>query len=126
MRVRLNPACDELGMVVDRPLRKQQKKDPKSQSKASEAVIEHAFVNEPPSISQPGSSENTAPSKQCAKAVKFTSAHMPLHVFNDAHDRQSLRPHFSCHLSQQSGTIEMGVHSAQSGDAHELAMLRFE
>ncbi|ELU15673.1 hypothetical protein CAPTEDRAFT_216703, partial [Capitella teleta] len=49
-----------------------------------------------------------------AKAVKFTSAHMPLHVFNAAHDRQSLRPHFSCHLSQQSGTIEIGVHSARS------------
>jgi hypothetical protein len=50
-----------------------------------------------------------------AKAVKFTSAHMLLHVFNAAHDRQSLRPHFSCHLSQQSGTIEIGVHSARSG-----------
>ncbi|ELT97052.1 hypothetical protein CAPTEDRAFT_226910 [Capitella teleta] len=70
MRVRLNPACDELGMVVDRPSRKQQKKAPKSQSKASEVVIEHAFVHEPPSISQPGSSENTAPSKQSADLLE--------------------------------------------------------
>ncbi|ELT89568.1 hypothetical protein CAPTEDRAFT_227388 [Capitella teleta] len=70
MRVRLNPACDELGMVVDRPSRKREKKAPKSQSKASEVVIEHAFVHEPPSISQPGSSENTAPSKQSADLLE--------------------------------------------------------
>ncbi|ELU10504.1 hypothetical protein CAPTEDRAFT_223806 [Capitella teleta] len=54
MRVRLNPARDELGMVVDRPPRKRKKKAPKS--KAPDAVIEHPSVHEPPS--QPGSSEH--------------------------------------------------------------------
>ncbi|ELT95869.1 hypothetical protein CAPTEDRAFT_223565 [Capitella teleta] len=70
MQVRLNPACDELGMVIDRPSRKRQKKAPKSQSKAPEVVIEHAFVHEPPSISQPVSSEHTAPSKQSADLLE--------------------------------------------------------
>ncbi|ELU12977.1 hypothetical protein CAPTEDRAFT_196759 [Capitella teleta] len=149
MRVRLNPARDEFEMIVS------------------------AIVHEPPSISQPGFSEHTAPSKQLADLLETVaefidttqdknatrwekkklgadaacqenrsailasvlSSHscemsflwckscedhncshhdMPLQVFNVAHDKQSLRPYFTCHLSQQSGTIEMADHSARS------------